>query len=155
MTKNLNTTLSTLLNTFEIINNAFKNHADPILDGYSITDMHCIECIGKIEYSNVTKISQALNLTRSCISKIVKKLIHKEAIVSYVREDNKKEIYYKLTDLGKKVFWAHEKIHEEWNNKDIEFFRRYKAEEVSFAIDFIQKYSEHLMNSIKDFEGSE
>lgn len=152
MTKNLNTTLSTLLNTFELINNALKDHAEPVLSGYTITEMHCIECIGKIENPNVTKISQSLNMTRGGISKMLKKLIGKGTVITYTRDENKKEVYYTLTDLGQAVFHAHEKIHQEWNSKDMEFFKQFEEKEIKFALNFIQKYSEHLKKAIADLK---
>lgn len=155
MTKTLNTTLSMLLNTFELINNTLKNHAEPVLYGYTITEMHCIECIGKIENPNVTKISQSLNITRGGVSKMIKKLISKGAIDTYTRGENKKEIYYILTNLGQEVFQAHEKIHQEWNDKDTEFFKQFDKNEIEFALNFLQKYSQHLKDTIKYFERNE
>ena len=155
MTKTLNTTLSMLLNTFELINNTLKNHAEPVLYGYTITEMHCIECIGKIENPNVTKISQSLNITRGGVSKMIKKLINKGAIDTYTRDENKKEVYYILTNLGQEVFQAHEKIHQEWNDKDTEFFKQFDKNEIKFALNFLQKYSQHLKDTIKYFERNE
>ena len=155
MTKTINTTLSMLLNTFELINNTLKNHAEPVLYGYTITEMHCIECIGKIENPNVTKISQSLNITRGGVSKMIKKLINKGAIDTYTRDENKKEIYYILTNLGQEVFQAHEKIHQEWNDKDTEFFKQFDKNEIEFALNFLQKYSQHLKDTIKYFERNE
>lgn len=155
MSCSLNTTLSTLLNTFDLLNNALKNHADPILNSYSISEMHCIECIGKIEYPNVTKISQSLNITRGGISKMIKKLICKGAITAYAREENKKEIYYRLTEAGIKVFLAHEKMHKAWNDEDKEFFKQYDEQKVKLIIDFVDKYSEHLKKSLSEIEKEE
>ena len=155
MTKTLNTTLSMLLNTFELINNTLKNHAEPVLYGYTITEMHCIECIGKIENPNVTKISQSLNITRGGVSKMIKKLINKGAIDTYTRDENKKEVYYILTNLGQEVFQAHEKLHQEWNDKDTEFFKQFDKNEIKFALNFLQKYSQHLKDTIKYFERNE
>lgn len=155
MTKTLNTTLSMLLNTFELINNTLKNHAEPVLSGYTITEMHCIECIGKIENPNVTKISQSLNITRGGVSKMIKKLINKGAIDTYTRDENKKEVYYILINLGQEVFQAHEKLHQEWNDKDTEFFKQFDKNEIKFALNFLQKYSQHLKDTIKYFERNE
>lgn len=40
---------------------------------------------------------------------MIKKLISKGAIDTYTRDENKKEIYYILTNLGQEVFQAYEK----------------------------------------------
>ncbi len=148
MEHDLNTILSTLINTFELINNALKKNADPVLIDYSITEMHCIECIGKIENPNVTKISKMLNITRGGISKLIKKLIQKGSVEEYFCKENKKEIYYRLTKIGLEVFEAHEKIHQEWNDKDIKFFSQYDNAEIKFVLQFINDYTEHLKKNI-------
>lgn len=155
MKNNLNTTLSTLLNTFELINTTFKDKANPLLIDYTVTEMHCIERIGKIQNPNVTKLSHELHLTRGGISKLVKKLIKKNAIEAYSSDDNKKEIYYKLTESGMEIFEAHEKLHKKWNNKDKEFFKQFNKEEVEFAINFIQKYTDHLKRTLTNFNWSD
>ena len=63
------------------------------LHGYGYSEIHCIDWIGKLDNPNVTKLSSRLSMTRSAISKIIKKLVAKGAITSYKCKDNKKEIY--------------------------------------------------------------
>ncbi len=154
MEKDLNTLLSVLLNTFELMQNSFKDKAESVLQNYTITELHCIEHIGKIEDSNVTKISQDLNITRGGISKLIKKLISKNAIIPYQTPNNKKEIYYKLTEHGKEVFQAHENIHQKWHKKDLKFLSRYNEKEVVFAVNFIRDYTQHLKKTLTDFDWS-
>jgi DNA-binding MarR family transcriptional regulator len=66
--------------------------------------MHCIDLIVKLEQPSAKKTSSKLSMTRNAISKIVKKVLANGDIVSYQCEDNKKEIYYKLTEKGKELF---------------------------------------------------
>lgn len=58
-------------------------------------------------------------MTRGAISKLTKKLIKKGLIVSYQKPDNKKEIYFRLTEQGKVINKVHEKLQKEhqerWN----------------------------------------
>lgn len=61
--------------------------------------MHCIEYIGKNEDSNVTNLANDFYITRAAISKLTKKLIE-----SCQKPENKKEIYYKFTENGWKIF---------------------------------------------------
>jgi DNA-binding MarR family transcriptional regulator len=49
----------------------------------------------KLQGANVTKLSKTFRLTRGAISKLVKRLIKVDAIESYQKPENKKEIYYK------------------------------------------------------------
>lgn len=57
-------------------------------------------------------------MTRSAISKIVKKLLANGDIISYQWEDNKKEIYYKLTEKGKALFDEHFIRHSAWEKRE-------------------------------------
>lgn len=148
--QDLNTVLSTLLNTFEYISTEMKQYAAPLFDDYSLTEMHCIEHIGKLQDMNVTKLSKSLNMTRGGISKLIKKLLQKQAIIAYHKTNNQKEIYYKLTDIGQDIFAAHEKIHQEWNSQDLKFFKQCKDDEVKIAIKFINQYTQHLKQILKE-----
>ena len=70
------------------------------LRGYKLSEIHCIEYIGKNTAPNVTKLAEAFYVTNGAISKMAKKLIKKELIESYQKPDNKKEIYFRLTEHG-------------------------------------------------------
>jgi len=76
-------------------------------------EVHCIELIEKNADSNVTQLAKALRVTRSAISKTAKKLLQDGAIEKYRKPDNKKEIYFKLTDVGERIFAEHEKMHQD------------------------------------------
>ena len=73
------------------------------LKEYKPSEVHCIEYIGKNVDSNVTKLAESFYMTRSAMSKITKKLIEKGFIESYQKRDNKKEIYFRLTNKVKKL----------------------------------------------------
>ena len=62
------------------------------LEGYTPSEVHCIEAIKNIQDPNVKKISDEMFMTRGAISKLTKKLIKKNAIESYRKSENKKEI---------------------------------------------------------------
>lgn len=79
-----------------------KQKMEEALKEYKPSEVHCIESIGKSVDPNVTKLAESLYMTRGAISKITKKLIKKDVIESYQKPENKKEIYFKLTEQGKK-----------------------------------------------------
>lgn len=127
--------------------------ADEILKDYTISEMHCIDNIERIERANVTKVSKAMNVTRGGISKLVKKLIKRGAIETYTLETNKKEIYFKLTPVGKKVFLAHEKMHHDWYKKDGEFFEQFTDGELQSTGKILAEYNELLKERLNNLEG--
>ncbi len=150
--RDLNSVMSDMSNTFDTFNAAFKDNADPILLDYTISEMHCIDTIARVENPNVTKISKALKMTRGGTSKLVRKLMARGAISAYRNSANKKEIYYKLTDSGMAVFKAHEKIHRKWQKKNEEFFKDFSDAEIDAAINFIRKYTEFLNKAVSGFK---
>ena len=127
--------------------NKFK--MEDSLKGYKSSEVHCIEYIGKNVDSNVTKLAESFYMTRGAMSKITKKLLKKGIIESYQKPDNKKEIYFRLTDQGKEVYKIHEKLHKEFQERDKVVFEQITEEQFDSMLSFIEKYSKHLDTEIK------
>lgn len=127
--------------------NKFK--MEDMLKDYKPSEVHCIEYIAKNADSNVTKLAETFYMTRSAISKITKKLIEKGYIESYQKPDNKKEIYFRLTKLGKEINKVHEKLHQEFEERDKVVFDQVTDEQFKNMISFVKRYSSHLDEEIK------
>jgi DNA-binding MarR family transcriptional regulator len=119
------------------------------LKGYKPSEVHCIESIGKNVDPNVTKLAESLYMTRGAISKLTKKLIKKDLIESYQKPDNKKEIYFKLTEKGKVIYKIHEELHKEFQERDKVVFEQVTEEQFDIMLSFVEKYSKHLNAEIK------
>ena len=117
--------------------------------GYTSSEIHCIENIGRNVDSNVTKLAESFYMTRGAISKMTKKLIKKGVIESYPKPDNKKEIYFKLTEQGKVINKVHEKLHKEFQERDKSVFEQVTEEQFDSMLSFVEKYSNHLDAEIK------
>src|SRR5699024_5421099 len=72
------------------------------LKGYTPSEVHCVEAIEKNKYPNVRKLAESLYMTRGAISKLTKRLIKKGLIERYQKPDNKKKIYFRIKEQGKK-----------------------------------------------------
>ena len=119
------------------------------LKGYTSSEVHCIEYIEKNKDSNVTKLADSFYMTRGAISKLTKKLIKKELIESYQKSDNKKEIYFRLTEKGREVYDIHEKLHNEFSERDKVVFEQVTDEQFNSMLHFVELYSQHLDKEIK------
>lgn len=119
------------------------------LKEFKSSEVHCIEYIGKNADTNVTKLAEAFYMTNGAISKIAKKLTKKGVIESYQKPDNKKEIYFKLTDRGRAVFDTHEALHKEFQERDRVVFEHVTSEQYSFMLELAEKYSKHLDAELK------
>ena len=127
--------------------NKFK--MEDSLKGYKSSEVHCIEYIGRNVDSNVTKLAESFYMTSGAISKITKKLIKKGIIESYQKPDNKKEIYFRLTEQGKVIYKIHEELHKEFQERDKAVFEQVTEEQFDSMLSFVEKYSRHLDAEIK------
>ncbi|CEO08208.1 transcriptional regulator [[Clostridium] sordellii] len=127
--------------------NKFK--MEKSLKEYKSSEVHCIEYIGRNVDTNVTKLAEYFYMTRGAMSKLTKKLIKKGVIESYQKPDNKKEIYFRLTEQGKEVSKIHEKLHKEFQERDKAIFEQVTEEQFDSMLSFIEKYSSHLDGEIK------
>nr|WP_150267472.1 MarR family transcriptional regulator [Paenibacillus tepidiphilus] len=126
-----------------------KIKMEDILKDYKPSEVHCIEYIGRNADSNVTKLAESFYMTKGAISKLTKKLIEKGLIESYQKPDNRKEIYFKLTEQGIAVYDIHDELHKEFQERDKAVFEQVTEEQYDSMLSFIAKYSRHLDAEIK------
>ncbi len=138
--------LRDLLNKISWLN---KSKMEKSLKGYKPSEVHCIEYIGRNVDSNVTKLAESFYMTRGAISKLTKKLIEKGLIESYQKQDNKKEIYFRLTEQGKAIHKIHEELHKEFRDRDKAVFEQVTEKQFDSMLSFVEKYSRHLDKEIK------
>ncbi len=114
------------------------------LKEYPLSEIELIEKIGTIPNANVTKLASASYMTRGAISKLTKKLLSKDLIESYQIEDNKKEIYFRLTSKGEKIRKVHSDLHMTFLQRDKIVFEGMTNEEFDTIFRFVGKYREHI-----------
>lgn len=126
-----------------------KTMMEDSLKGYNSSEVHCIEYIGRNIDPNVAKLAGAFYMTTGAISKLTKKLIKKGVIESYQKPDNKKEIYFRLTEQGAVIYKIHEELHKEFQERDKVVFEQVPEEQFESMLSFVKKYSKHLDAEIK------
>ncbi|MDR1030792.1 MAG: MarR family transcriptional regulator [Treponema sp.] len=117
--------------------------------GYTSSEVHCIELIGKNEDSNETQLAESFYMTRGAISKMAKKLIKKGLIESYRKPDNKKEICFRLTLRGEEINRVHAELHQAFRERDKALFEQVTEEQFDAMLHFVEQYSRHLDAEIK------
>ncbi|KRM11688.1 MarR family transcriptional regulator [Paucilactobacillus suebicus] len=139
--------LSTLLDKMQLLD---RDTMQSQLNGFKPAEVHTIEFIGKHSHTNVTQISSAMYVTRGAVSKMTKRLMAKELIESYQISDNKKEIYFRLTTAGKRIFNIHESLNHQFEKRDESVFKQTSQADIDAVLSFISKYNQHLDVLIKD-----
>jgi DNA-binding MarR family transcriptional regulator len=115
----------------------------------NVLEVHCIDLIEKIKVPNVTKLSKTFHLTRGAISKLVKRLIIGGTIEAYQKPENKKEIYYKLTELGREIYLSHEKQHQNRIDRDSLLFTQLCEAEKDSLLSIFEKIDIHFKNELE------
>lgn len=126
-----------------------KTKMEERLKGHKPSEVHCIEYIGRHADSNVTQLAESFYMTRGAISKMTKKLMDKGLIESYQKPENKKEIYFRLTEQGQAVDRTHEQLHSTFRERDKAVFEQVTDEQFDGMLRFVETYSRHLDAEIK------
>ena len=87
-------------------------------------------------------------MTKGAISKLTKKLMKKGLIESRQKPDNRKEIFFYLTEKGQEIFSIHERLHAGFQERDHTVFEQMSQSEIESVLRFAQTYNEHLETEI-------
>ncbi|EMA6344202.1 MarR family transcriptional regulator [Bacillus cytotoxicus] len=115
----------------------------------SLSELHVIECIGKKGLMNVTAITEEMGMTKGAISKICTKLFNKQYVEKMKMLENQKELFFRLTESGKEIYRAHEKLHQQAEEKWLFLLNQYTEEELSFIQRFVRDVGTQLETSEK------
>lgn len=113
-------------------------------------EVHCIDFIENNAEPNVTKLANALRVTRGAISKTTKKLLEDGAIEKYQKPENKKEIYFKLTDIGRGIYEEHQNMHQMRIEQDRVFFQDLNEAEKEQLIRSLNKIYRQITVELKN-----
>jgi DNA-binding MarR family transcriptional regulator len=113
----------------------------------NITSVHVIDCIGDYEPINHTGIVKKMKLSKGSITNISTKLLDMGFIKSSQRNNNRKEVYYSLTDKGRFVYQLHQGMHRAKEEKFYQFMENYTEAELQtigrFMSDLVARAEEH------------
>ena len=108
------------------------------------SEIHFIDAIEPGEGLNASQISRKLGITNGAVTQIADKLVQKELITKYRKDDNRKEIYLKLTEEGVTAFKHHKLFHKELSDKMIEYIDNLNHEQIEGIKGFIEVIEKYL-----------
>ena len=85
-----------------------------------------------------------LGILKGTFSKTALQLENRKLILRYNRPGNNRDVYYKLTEQGKRVFDCHYAYHEARSARIYSIFRSYTPEEQELVLRFLHDYGEYL-----------
>ncbi|WP_238533439.1 MarR family transcriptional regulator [Paenibacillus terrae] len=113
----------------------------------NITSVHVIDCIGDHEPINHTGIVRKMDLSKASITNISSKLLEMGFIMRSQLNNNRKEIYFSLTDKGRHVYHLHKELHKEKEERFYQFIESYSEAELQtigkFMSDLVARAEEY------------
>jgi DNA-binding MarR family transcriptional regulator len=109
-------------------------------------EIHMIDTIGKNSGINVTRLAEALGVTKGAVSQMVSKLVRRDYLLMTSREGIGNEVSLELTPKGRTAYSGHEKYH---SVTDQDLFKDIKNEELIILINILSKIEVHFDSSKK------
>lgn len=105
-----------------------------VLRDSSVTTLRVIDAIGRLEPVNGITISARFRIPKGTVSKVTRRLIARKLVSVESLPNNRKEILFRLTPLGRELFEVHRAFDEQMERGFIQFLRRYTADELRLLV---------------------
>lgn len=105
-----------------------------LLRDSTATTLRVLDAIGSLEPVNGITIAAQYRIPKGTVSKITRRLIAQRLISTESLPNNKKEILFRLTPLGREMFEVHRAFDEQMERGFIGFLRRYDTDELRLLV---------------------
>lgn len=123
-----------------IIQNFNNPKIADLLQDSTLMMLRVLDAIGRLEPVNGITISRQFRIPKGSVSKTTRRLIAKRLIKTESLPNNKKEILYRTTALGKELFQAHRAFDEQMEKDFIQFLDKYDSRELNFIVRVLQDF---------------
>lgn len=106
-------------------------------------DMHIIETIGLGEGSPMSAIAKKMNVTAGTLTTSMNSLVNKKYAVRERSEEDRRVVYIKLTEKGKKAYEHHAQFHHQMTEAVI---KKLNEEEIPVLLKTLEGLSEFFRN---------
>jgi DNA-binding MarR family transcriptional regulator len=101
------------------------------------SEVHLLDMIKAHKGANASELSRIMGVTTGAVWQVSRKLLDKGLIENYQHENNKKEVLFQLTDLGKKACKGHQKHHETINTGLFEYMENLNEADIKIISEFL------------------
>ena len=113
-----------------------------LLRDSTTTTLRVLDAIGRSEPVNGITISEHFRIPKGTVSKITRRLVAKNLISKESLPNNKKEMLFRLTPLGRELFEVHRAFDEQMERGFMHFLQRYSADELRVLVRVLQDATE-------------
>lgn len=108
------------------------------------SEIHTVQAIGDSTDINLTELSLKLDVSKSAVSKFVKKLLDKGLITKNKLQGNNKEVVFGLTDKGRTAYLGHKRFDQDTFSPIYKILSKLDNEQ----IDFMEKFFGELIQEV-------
>ncbi len=132
------TIVNKIIYTLEEMDRSKKNiRTDFSEHGLSYSELLFINTIYENPGSNAAQLARILDVSRVAITQWANSLEYKKIIERYTKDGNKKEKYFKLTQVGLMVLKKYHKYYEDSNKNLCNYIRNLNTDERELIMDFL------------------
>ena len=113
-----------------------------LLQDTTMMGLRVLDAVGQLEPVNGITISKQYRIPKGSVSKTTRKLVAKKLMTQEALLNNKKEILFRLTPLGKQLFEAHRAFDQQMEKGFIRFLEKYQPAELQFIAHLLQDIAE-------------
>lgn len=113
-----------------------------LLRDSTATTLRVLDAIGSLEPVNGITIAAQYRIPKGTVSKVTRRMIAQSLISTESLPNNKKEILFRLTPLGRDLFVVHRTFDEQMERGFTQFLRRYDAEELRLLVRVLRDATE-------------
>lgn len=103
--------------------------------------LRVLDAIGQREPVNTVTIAREFGIPKGTVSKSTRRLVAQKLIIKEPLPNNKKEVLFRLTPLGRELFEAHRAFDQQMERGFIHFLNRYSGAELQFIVRLLQDLS--------------
>lgn len=109
-----------------------------ILQDATLLMLRVLNAIGQLEPVNGITIAKQFRIPKGSVSKTTRRWIAKKLIKKESLPNNKKEVLFRLTPLGRELFEVHRAFDQQMERGFIRFLERYDADQLDFITRLLQ-----------------
>jgi DNA-binding MarR family transcriptional regulator len=105
-------------------------------------EVHLLDTINQHRGENTSRLALRNGITKGAVAQITKKLLEKDLITAFQVPENRKEVYFELTKLGRKAVSGHDRHHRRLNAGLSKYFETLSDKDMQTISAFLDKIIE-------------
>lgn len=116
------------------------------------SEVHAVHAIATDSSLKMGDLAEILGITKGAVSKMASKLEKKGLIRRYHYLDNRKDVYFQLTELGQAVLQGHEVYHQMREKRLYSSYKEITPEHAEIILSFLKVYHSEMALLLKDIQ---